>query len=54
MRKDEIENFLESEFINRMSKAFDYFDCIKKITECDDKLILNALRNTIDRRLKEI
>ena len=39
----------ESEFIETMVKAFDYFDVIKKIVECDNEFILKALRKVLDR-----
>ena len=44
----------ESEFIETMVKAFDYFDVIKKIVECDNEFILKALRKVLDRQIERL
>jgi len=44
----------ESEFMDRMIKAFDYFDVIKKIDECDDEVILKILKKLIDKRISKL
>ena len=45
---------VESEFINRMVKAFDYLDVIKKVIECDDVIILKGLKKILDNKIKEM
>lgn len=44
----------ESEFIDRMVKAFDYFDVIKKVVECDDIIILKGLKKILDKKVFEM
>ena len=44
----------ESEFIDRMVKAFDYFDVIKKVIECDDVIILKGLKKILDNKIEEM